>query len=130
MGEIKQTPAGSIKIGNYLILDGIACVVRDIQKAKTGKHGSTKCRIEAIGIINNQKKVHLCPAGDNVEVPIIEKKKAQVLSVQEDTATVMDNETYETFDLKISEEMKGQVQEGRTVDYWIILDEKIIIQAR
>jgi|SRR3989344_9399439 len=130
MGEIRQTNAGTIKAGNYIILDGIACVVRDIQKAKTGKHGSAKCRIEAVGIINNQKKVHLCPASDNVEVPIIEKKKAQVLSVQGDTATVMDSETYETIDLKISEEMKGQVQEGGTVDYWIILDEKIIMSAK
>jgi len=39
----------------------------------------------------------------------IEKKTAQVLSIQGNTANVMDSETYETFDLEIPEELKGQV---------------------
>ncbi|MBS3168284.1 translation initiation factor IF-5A [Candidatus Woesearchaeota archaeon] len=130
MGEKKLTNAGSLKKGSYIILDGMACVVRDIQTSKPGKHGSTKCRIEAVGIIGAQKKIHMCPSSDNVEVPIIEKKNAQVLSVQGDTATVMDSDSFETFDLKISEDMKDKVQEGSTVNYWTILDEKVIMDVK
>lgn len=130
MGEIRLAQAGSLKSGSYIILDGVACVVRDVQTSKTGKHGSSKCRIEAVGIIGGQKKIHMCPSSDNVEVPIIEKKNAQVLSVHGDSATVMDNETFETFDLKVTDELKGKVHEGNAVNYWIILDEKIMMQVK
>ena len=70
------------------------------------------------------------PGHDKVEVPIIEKKTAQVLSVTGDTANVMDTETYETFDLKIPEELQGKITEGTEVLYWIILDEKVMKQVK
>ncbi len=122
--------AGDLRVGGYVIFDNVACVVRDVQTAKTGKHGATKCRIEAIGIINSQKKIHLCPSSDNVQVPIVEKKNAQVLSVHADQATVMDTENFETFDLKINDEYKDKVKEGVIVNYWIILDQKVIMQVK
>ncbi len=128
MAETKQVSAGTIKPGSYILIDNIACVVKDVQKGKTGKHGSAKCRIEAVGIIRGEKKVALHPAGDNVIVPIIEKKTAQVLSIKGDTASVMDMSTYETLDLDISEPMKDKVKEGDTISYWVILDEKIIME--
>ena len=70
------------------------------------------------------------PGHDNVDVPIVEKKSAQVLSVQENTANVMDSETYETFDLKIPEELKGEVVEGVNVMYWVILNDKVMKQVK
>ena len=70
------------------------------------------------------------PGHDNIEVPIVEKKNAQVLSIQGDTANVMDSETYETFDLKIPDELKGEVTEGVTVLYWIILEDKVMKQIK
>ncbi|MBS3152423.1 translation initiation factor IF-5A [Candidatus Woesearchaeota archaeon] len=130
MAETKLVQAGDLKVGSYVIFDGIACVVKDIQTSKTGKHGSSKCRIEAVGLINSQKKIQLCPSSDNIQVPIIEKKNAQVLSVHGDTATVMDNETFETFEIKISEEHKEAVKEGSVVNYWVIMDEKVIMQVK
>ena len=77
-----------------------------------------------------QKKIHLCPSSDSVVVPIIEKKNAQVLSIHGESATVMDNESFETFDIKITEEFKAQVKEGIAVQYWIIMDEKVIMQVK
>ena len=126
----KVTTAGSLKEGNYVILDNEACVVRSIQLSKTGKHGSMKCRLEAITLIDNKKKVQIFPSSDKIEVPIIEKKEAQVLSIKDDTANVMDLETYETFDVKISEDFKDQVKEGLQVSYWIIMGQKIIRQVK
>ena len=65
-----------------------------------------------------------------MDVPIVEKKSAQVLSVHGAAATVMDSETYETFDLKIDEELKTEVKEGSQVIYWIILNDKVIKQVK
>ena len=42
----------------------------------------------------------------------------------------MDAENYETFDLKIPEELKGQVAEGANVLYWVILNDKVMKQVK
>ncbi len=126
----KVTNAGSLKAGNYVIFDGAPCVVKNIDLSKTGKHGSMKCRIEAIGLIDNQKRIKIYPSSDRVEVPILEKKDAQVLSVHENIANVMDLESFETFDIDIPEELKNQVNEGNQVIYWTVMDKKILKQVK
>lgn len=130
MSEVRQAQVTSLKKGSYVIIDGIACVVRDVQTSKPGKHGHAKCRIEAVGIIDGQKKIIIKPGHEKVDIPIIEKKTAQVLSVVGDIANVMDMQSYETFDLKIPDELKGEVKEGAQVIYWIILDQKIMKQIK
>ena len=127
---IKTTDIGSIKVGGYIIIDGVACRVVSVQTSKTGKHGNAKARIEAIGLINDDKKVIVKPSHDKAEVPIVEKKSAQVLSVNNDIANVMDVETFETFDIKIPEELKGKVQENSNVVFWIILGIKVLKQMK
>lgn len=130
MGEVRLTTANSLRPGSYVIFGGQACAVKNIDTSKTGKHGSTKCRIEAIGIIDNVKRIEIYGGQDNVEVPIIEKKNAQILSIAGDSATVMDMETYETFDLEIPEDMKEHVKEGGQVVYWIVMDKRVMKQSR
>lgn len=130
MAETKTVEVGSLKGGSYVIMDGAACIVRSIQTSKSGKHGSAKCRLEAVGILDNQKRVEIHPAHDNIQVPIIERKNAQVLSVHGDTASVMDMETYETFDLKIPEDMQNKIKDGGQVVYWVIMDQKVLMQTK
>ena len=127
---IKTTDIGSIKVGGYIIIDGTACRVASVQTSKTGKHGHAKARIEAIGLINDEKKVIVKPTHDKAEVPIVEKKAAQVLSVTADTANVMDTETFETFDIKIPEDLKDKVIPNSQVVYWIILGIRVLKQSK
>lgn len=129
-GETKQTTAGALKIGSYVVFDNTACVVKSIQTSKTGKHGHAKCRIEAIGVVDDRKIIKIMPGEENVEVPIIDKKNAQVLSVHDNVANVMDTDTYETFDIKIPEEFKSEVIEGVQVLYWTVLGDKMIKQVK
>jgi len=35
MAETKQVSAGSLKLGSYVLVDNVACTVKDIQKGKT-----------------------------------------------------------------------------------------------
>ncbi|MBS3156533.1 translation initiation factor IF-5A [Candidatus Woesearchaeota archaeon] len=128
--EQKSTNAGSLKVGNFCIIDGIACTVKSIQTSKTGKHGHAKCRIEAISIVEGQKKVIVVPAHDKIFIPIIEKKTAQVLSIHGETANVMDMDTFETFDLKIPEDVKGTVTEGVQVIYWNVQGNMLMRQIK
>ena len=126
----KMIAANNVQKGSFIILDGAACKVVDVEISKPGKHGHSKVRISAVGLVDDKKRIVVMPGHDNVEVPLIEKRTAQVLSVHGDMANVMDSETYETFDLKIPEEFKGQVVDGSSVLYWTILNEKVIKQVK
>ena len=126
----KVVGAGTIKDGSYIIIDGVACKAVSAETSKSGKHGHAKARIVAVGLIDNKKREIVLPAHDNVEVPLIEKKSAQVLSVSGEMANVMDDETYETFDLKVPEELKETVTPNCKIIYWIILGEKVMKQLK
>lgn len=105
-----------LKVGRFVMIDGIACRVVDIEVSAPGKHGAAKMRITGIGIFDGQKKTLLKPSSGDIEVPVITKKKAQVVSVTDTTAQVMDLESYETFDLPIPEDMKGSVKAGAEIE--------------
>ncbi len=126
----KSVGANSLKEGSYLVMDGAPCKIQNIQISRPGKHGHAKMRIEGAGIVDGRKRVIVLPAHDNVEVPIIDKKNAQVLSVKGDLANVMDLETYETFDLQIPEEMKDSCVAGTVVLYWHVMDYKAMKQVK
>ena len=121
---------GSLQKGSYVLLEDIACKVVDTQVSRPGKHGHAKVRMTAVGLVDNKKRIVVMPGHDNVEVPIVEKKTAQVLSIQANTANVMDSENYETFDLSIPEELRGEVVEGANILYWIILNDKVMKQVK
>ncbi|MEK6837120.1 MAG: translation initiation factor IF-5A [Nanoarchaeota archaeon] len=126
----KTVGGNELKVGSYIIIEGAACKIVNIDISRPGKHGHAKMRIEGIGIIDNRRRVIVMPAHDNIEVPIIEKKTAQVLSVHGTTATVMDAETYETFDLEIPEELRQSCVAGVYVLYWQVLENKIMKQIK
>jgi len=127
---VKLVQVSSLQKGRFVVIEGVACKITDMQTSRPGKHGHSKIRMQAIGITDDRKRDIVMPGHDNIEVPVIEKKSAQVLSVHGDTANVMDMETYETFDLKIPEELKGQAVEGTQVLYWIILSDKVMKQVK
>jgi len=130
MSDTKMVGANQVQKGSFIVLEGAACKVVDVEISKPGKHGHSKVRISAVGLVDDKKRIVVMPGHDNVEVPMIEKRTAQVLSVHGYMANVMDSENYETFDLKIPEEFKGNVAEGSSVLYWVILDEKVIKQVK
>jgi len=122
---LKIINATEAKVGTNIIVDGAPCTVRNIDISKTGKHGHAKCRIEAVGIITGQKKVFVIPGHDKLEVPIVDKRKGQVLSVG-DKLSIMDSESFETLNVPCSDEIKSQLEENSNVEYWDIEGEKIV----
>ena len=118
--------ATEAKAGTVIIIDGEACTVRSMDVSKTGKQGHAKCRISAIGIISGKKKVIAVPGHDRLEVPLILKKRAQILSIGEVTVNVMDLESYETFDIPFDEEIKNDLKPEVQVEYWDVEGIKVI----
>ncbi len=130
MGEVKLTSVGSLQKGRYCVIDGAACSVTDMKVSRPGKHGHAKVNLTAVGLLDNKKRNIVMPGHDMIEVPVIGKRNAQVLSIHQDVANVMDSENYDTFDLKIPADLQGQLSEGSTIVYWIILDDKVMKQIK
>ncbi|HLD96756.1 MAG TPA: translation initiation factor IF-5A [Candidatus Nanoarchaeia archaeon] len=126
----KTVGGNDLKVGSYIIIEGAACKITDIQISRPGKHGHAKMRIEGLGIMDDKRRIIVMPAHDNIEVPIIEKLTAQVLSVHGSTANVMDSETYETFDLVVPDELKPTCITGVSVLYWKVLEDKLMKQVK
>src|SRR3989338_2263345 len=80
---LKIIDATQIKTGTVFMVDGVACNAKSNDISKTGKHGASKCRIEAIEIFSGKKKIIAVPGHERFDVPLIEKHKGQVLKKKE-----------------------------------------------
>ena len=65
---------------------------------------------------NAQKKTLLTPSHSDGEAPVIKKTKAQVVSVGETTAQLMDSESFEIYELPVIEELAGKLHPGNEVE--------------
>ncbi len=125
VGEVKD-----LKVGSYVMIDDEPCKVVKITKSKPGKHGSTKARVEAVGIFNDKKRTLLKPASASCQIPIILKKGAQVVSITGNIAQLMDLGDYSMFEVEIPEDLKEKIHPGGEVEYWEIGNRKMIKQAK
>jgi len=108
--------AKELKTGKYLLVDGIPCRIVNIDTSAPGKHGHAKLAITAVALFANTKKIISLPANATVEIPVITRKIAQIISIANDTAQIMDMKTYEISDLRIPAEVKAKVAEGKMVE--------------
>lgn len=130
MEDKKLSHASAMKKGSYILIDGQPCIVKaDPQVSRPGKHGHAKVRMKAMNIFTGSTKEIVMPGHDSIEVPVILKKKGQVLSVEGDHVEMMDMETFETVtaDLDFAdEEVKGKVVAGQTVSIWQVMGKVLI----
>jgi len=127
----KPVDLGSVKEGSNIVIDGEPCRVVEVEKSKPGKHGSAKVRLVAIGIFDGSKRSLVGPADSRVDVPIVEKRIGQVVSVG-DTVSLIDKETLEMVEVQPpkDETLQSRLEPGVTVEYWKILDRYLIYQVR
>jgi len=119
----------TLKVNRYLIIDDEPCKIVSISTSKPGKHGEAKARIEAIGVFDGQKRSIVNPVTHKVHVPIIDKRNAQIVALMGDNVQLMDLETYETFEIPIPDEYKGQLEPGKDISYLIALGRKKITRV-
>ncbi len=125
---LKLINATEVRPGTTVLVDGEPYTAKSNDISKTGKHGAAKCRIEAIGIFNGKKKLLAVPGHERFDVPLIDKRKAQVLSVSDDKVSVMDLESYENYDLPFMEELRGQLTPEQQVEYWDVEGKKVVMR--
>jgi translation initiation factor 5A len=122
---------GSLKVGSYIIIDNEPCRIVSYDHSKPGKHGSAKARVAAMGVFDGSKHSLVSPVSANVEVPLINKRNGQVISISGNTLQIMDLETFEVFDTSsVEEEIRNKVRQGGEVEYWQVLDRVKIVRVK
>lgn len=114
------------------MIDGEPCKVTNIEKSKPGKHGSAKANITAIGFFDNRKRNVIMPADRMVDVPIIDKRSATVIAEMGERFTLMDTETYETYDIKkpTDPEIASKMELNKEVEVWELMGERVITRVK
>ena len=124
---LKIINATEARVGTNILIDGKPYTIKKMDVSKTGKHGHSKVRAEAVSILDGNKKVFVVPGHDKLEVPLVDKRKAQVLSKADRKASVMDLESFETIKIDCpDEEVFNSLEENGNCEYWDIESEKII----
>jgi translation initiation factor 5A len=122
---------GDIKEGSYVILDGEPCRVVQSDKSKPGKHGAAKIRLAAVSIFTGSKHSYVGPSASRIDVPNIDKRSGQVLSLNGPSVQIMDMETYENFETALVEdEIRARLQPGSEVEYWSVLGKVRVMRIK
>lgn len=125
----EQVEVRELKEGRYMVIDDEPCKIVSITTSKPGKHGEAKARIEAIGIFDGNKKSVVYPVKHKVQVPIIDKRQAQIVAIMGAEVQLMDLETYEMFHLPITDEVKDGLKPGSDILYLVAMERKKITRV-
>jgi len=119
-----------LKQNGFVLIDGEPCRVERVDVSKSGKHGAAKARVEAIGLLDSKRHSIVKPADDTIDVPIVTKKRAQVLAIIENKAQIMDLTDFSVFELDIPEERREAVKPGEEVDYFEVIGIKTLKELK
>jgi len=124
---LKIINATEARVGTNILLEGKSFTIKKMDVSKTGKHGHSKVRIEAVNILDGNKKVFVVPGHDKIEIPLVDKRKAQVLSKVGKKVSIMDLENFETLEVDCPDkEVFNSLEENDNCEYWDIEKLKII----
>jgi len=117
----EQKEVRELKVGRYVNIDDEPCKILSISTSKPGKHGSAKASIDAVSIFSGNKKSFIAPVSTKCQVPMIDKRKGQVLSIRDGEVQLMDLETFETFSMAINDDHDGELVEGGEIMYMVAM---------
>jgi translation initiation factor 5A len=120
----------SLKPNSFVLIDDVPCRVEKVSISVSGKHGAAKARVDAIGLFDGRRRSIVKPADENVEVPIVNKKSAQILAMVGENAQLMDLTDYSVFELPIPEELKEKIKAGEEISYFEIAGVKTLKQIK
>ncbi len=130
--SVTYATLGELRPGSYIVISGEPCKIVEMSRAKTGKHGSAKAHVVAVCLFSGNKRTLTAPVDTRVEVPIIDKRIAQVVADLGSMVQIMDMETFETIEIEkpSDKELADKLRPGVEVEYWVVMGKYIINRVR
>jgi translation initiation factor 5A len=70
------------------------------------------------------------PVSANIEVPLIDKRSGQIISMSGQTLQIMDLETFEVFETEAADDVKDKIRQGGEVEYWKVLERIKVVRVK
>ena len=101
MSQTEIREIRTLKVGRYIVIDDEPCKLVEYVTSKPGKHGEAKARMVVIGLFDKQKRSLVHPVKHKVHVPLVDRRKAQILANMGSEVQMMDLETFDTFNIPL-----------------------------
>lgn len=110
------------------MIKGKPCKVLSISVSKTGKHGHAKCNFLAVDIFTGKKLEDMVPSSHGTTVPIVNKADWELIDIEDDEVTLMDEGGNQKTDLNLPLIPEGMAKE--IVDAWDGGENSIIVTVQ
>ncbi|XP_023332596.1 eukaryotic translation initiation factor 5A-1 [Eurytemora carolleeae] len=97
----------ALRKGGFVMIKNRPCKIVEMSTSKTGKHGHAKVHMVALDIFTGKKLEDICPSTHNMEVPNVKRKDYQLIGVEDDFLSLMDDTGDTRDDLKCPEDSVG-----------------------
>jgi translation initiation factor 5A len=85
----------------FMMIKGKPCKILQISVSKTGKHGHAKCNFLAVDIFTGKKLEDMIPSTHGTTVPIVNKSDWEIIDIEGDEVTLMDEGGVQKADLNL-----------------------------
>jgi translation initiation factor 5A len=111
-----------------MMIKGFPCKVLSISVSKTGKHGHAKCNFTAVDIFTGKKLEDMIPSTHGTTVPIVNKSEWEIIDIEGDELTLMDEGGNQKTDLNLPTVPDGLANEIR--DAWNGGDNSVVVTVQ
>ena|SRR6478609_5006557 len=137
MSKTELVQTSTLRIGNFLVVDGKPCRITNMSTAKPGKHGSSKTIFITKDVLSGKNVEHSAPSKGMVSVPEIIRDTYAVLDVSDEGfLSLMKNgvirEDVRLPDDSIGQEIKTLLEREITPEIVLmtVLDHNIVLSVR
>merc|ERR1712029_1126121 len=93
----------ALRKNGFVVIKNRPCKIVEMSTSKTGKHGHAKVHLVAIDIFTGKKLEDLSPSTHNMDVPNVSRREYQLINVEDDFLSLMDDSGDTREDVKMPE---------------------------
>jgi len=138
-GASKTFPmqCSALRKGGHVMIKGRPCKIVEMSTSKTGKHGHAKVHMVALDIFTGKKLEDICPSTHNMDVPNVVRKDLQLVDIDGDYLSLMDDSGDTRDDIKVPEDDLGAEirerfgnDEGLIISVLSAMDEEVCVAVK
>jgi translation initiation factor 5A len=110
----------ALRKNGFVMIKARPCKIVEMSTSKTGKHGHAKVHMVALDIFTGKKYEDICPSTHNMDVPNVKRKDYQLIGMEDDFLSLMDDAGDTRDDLKcpegeIGDEIRAAISEEKEI---------------
>jgi len=98
----------ALRKNGHVVIKNRPCKIVEMSTSKTGKHGHAKVHLVAIDVFTGKKYEDICPSTHNMNVPHVKRQDYQLVNIDDDFLSLMNDNGDQKEDLKVPDDDVGQ----------------------